>query len=518
MVSERPEAASEESPRALSPPVIGGLVAAVTALALALRLARLGEAALWYDEAFGLLIARMPWGEMNRTILTDVHPPLWFWLLHLWGTDSVLWARGLNVAIGTLNVPLVWVLMRRPLGERAALMGAALLAIHPVSVYHSQELRMYALEMLLITLVLAAALPCVRDRSVHAGRWIALGLLAWAALWTQYIALAAASGVWAGMAFARRRRLDSRWICGWALSGLMAVLSASPWVLLSDWGHVVRRDSGLPNAAEFLYQLIAGNLGEIHTFVFLHPATVEGRILFGAAVATALLALALVGHLALSRRPGNAAVAWTLGMTLLGGVGVLVALQIFGLSIRPRHFAAVFVPQVLLAASALQAGPMVWRVGGATLVALALLGHTLGQLSMYGTYRSPAVRIARAIEILDGDQRPSLVCTHPYLAVSLRALLPEHTVWMTEREDTIPAQRRLLGEGHVISTWPHELHGKSVHLVHSGLGAPPPTESEARQEVGAVLSRLGHPPSQLRHVYQANTAGGTRWAHLFEVR
>ena len=161
----------------LSAPLCFGAIALITASGLALRLIRLGEIGLWYDEAFGLLIARRPWGEMNALLAMDVHPPLWFWFLHLWGTASVTWARLSGALLGAATIPALWLGVRRPLGEGTALLAALLLAVHPIHVFHSQELRMYALQGLLFVAMLSIVLPRLSG-AMTPGRWAFLAVLA----------------------------------------------------------------------------------------------------------------------------------------------------------------------------------------------------------------------------------------------------------------------------------------------------------------------------------------------------
>jgi hypothetical protein len=52
-------------------------LAAVTLLALVFRLGVLAaQGTSWFDEAFSLHFAQLPWSEMLRLLAYDVHPPL----------------------------------------------------------------------------------------------------------------------------------------------------------------------------------------------------------------------------------------------------------------------------------------------------------------------------------------------------------------------------------------------------------------------------------------------------------
>src|SRR6266851_3852750 len=56
----------------------------VVLTAFALRLFQLGTQSLWYDESVSLFIARQPIPELIAHTAGDVHPPLYYLLLHFW--------------------------------------------------------------------------------------------------------------------------------------------------------------------------------------------------------------------------------------------------------------------------------------------------------------------------------------------------------------------------------------------------------------------------------------------------
>jgi 4-amino-4-deoxy-L-arabinose transferase-like glycosyltransferase len=95
--------------------------------------------------------------------------------------------RLLSVAIGTVTVPLLYVTGRRLLGEKGGLLAAALLALSPLHVYYSQEVRMYGLVTLL---GLAAFYFTLKWTSANqgVGDWVGYVAVSAAALYTQYYA------------------------------------------------------------------------------------------------------------------------------------------------------------------------------------------------------------------------------------------------------------------------------------------------------------------------------------------
>lgn len=137
-------------------------LAAALAVAALLRLFRLDEARLWFDEVMTARWVALPWPEMVQAALTDMHPPLYFALLKGWtvwaGTSD--WALRLPSAVAScaavaLTAALAWHLA----GARAARWAAWFAALSPYLLHYGQEARMYA-----VVSALAAALALLWAR------------------------------------------------------------------------------------------------------------------------------------------------------------------------------------------------------------------------------------------------------------------------------------------------------------------------------------------------------------------
>lgn len=151
---------------------------AVTALALWLRLHRLGDWSIWVDEAH-------TWRDV--TLPLDV-----FWdSARAWYPLSYLALRGLLglgalpdlseasmrlpfALLGAASVPLLALVGRPLVGARASLLAAALLAVHPWHLYWSQNARAYALVVLLTIGAVGVYAHAVRTRRLG---WHAAALL-----------------------------------------------------------------------------------------------------------------------------------------------------------------------------------------------------------------------------------------------------------------------------------------------------------------------------------------------------
>src|SRR5215210_9181652 len=124
------------------------LIALVTVLAAALRLPTLGSQSLWVDET---LTASRFSGDLGQLFdhLTgeEANPPLYYLVEWAWiklaGTGEVA-LRLPSAVFGIALVPVAYGIGRRLASPRAGVALAAVVAVHPLLVYYSQEARGYA--------------------------------------------------------------------------------------------------------------------------------------------------------------------------------------------------------------------------------------------------------------------------------------------------------------------------------------------------------------------------------------
>ena len=179
-------------------------------LGFAARVWQIGAQSLWFDETLSAVFARQPvWQLLPTLVYQDIHPPLYYLLLHFWMRlvgESEFGIRFLSLMCGLPAVPATYVFGRalfrddqtgkdvsRPevsTGTRwdrrtaIGLIGACLLAFSPFMVYYSQEARMYAL---LATLSVLSSHALWKVLTTRQTRWW-WGFVAFttAMLYTQY--------------------------------------------------------------------------------------------------------------------------------------------------------------------------------------------------------------------------------------------------------------------------------------------------------------------------------------------
>jgi hypothetical protein len=127
---------------------------AILLIAALTRCWRLTYHSIWFDEAVSLQWASSnpawTW-QKSFTLLEDKHPPAYYLLLHFWlellqplnlrGNDAAV--RLLGALLGVLTVWGMIVLVGRLSGRPVALLTGLLVALSPVLVWYSQEVRMF---------------------------------------------------------------------------------------------------------------------------------------------------------------------------------------------------------------------------------------------------------------------------------------------------------------------------------------------------------------------------------------
>lgn len=279
-------------------------------LALVLRLAGLETQSMWADEGGTLALAARAPAVILRDTLADVHPPLYYWMLHGWMSlfgNSVAAARGLSALAGALAVLITWALAARWFGSTAGWVAGLAAAISPLAIHYSQEARMYALAMLLAAFLMLALDHWLAgmqrqrassvDKPAAAGDLRMLGLYLLAAaglLMTHYFAVTVVAGAaLAGLCqlvIHKRYRASLVFVLAHlplALLYLAAVLASS--TRLSSWTAAKQPTAPLFVLSDVLQTFSIGMNGT--------PAWAWWSLLFGG--------LALAGLLSSGQRSGR---------------------------------------------------------------------------------------------------------------------------------------------------------------------------------------------------------------------
>ncbi|NOZ50100.1 MAG: hypothetical protein GXP37_08655 [Chloroflexi bacterium] len=201
--------------------------------AFGLRLVRLGVDSLWYDETVSALLSSQSLTEMWAHTAGDIHPPLYYGLLHFWtlaaGRSEFAYAF-LSLIFGMALVPLLAQLGRRLFSPPVGILAALLYAVNPFAIWYAQEVRMYTLAALLLTSLMWLTWAFLQRPTTAPWRRLGLiALLAALALWTLYytafalVALNLFALVWLW-------RHAKKYLPAWLLAQMVTLVLYAPWL------------------------------------------------------------------------------------------------------------------------------------------------------------------------------------------------------------------------------------------------------------------------------------------------
>jgi len=208
------------------------LLVGILLTSFALRTYRLGDQSVWWDEGLAAWAARQSLSEIAEWTSSDVHPPLYFWILHYWrllAGETEFGLRALSVAVGVITVAACYRLGLTVGGRLTGLAAALVVGVSRFDIQWSQEMRMYALAALLAALSLWTAVRLrMRERWADAAAYV---LLMTAGLYTLYLYAAVLTVVnlaWLA-AFPRSGR-RGRTLFRWVLAQVGVLAFVAPWL------------------------------------------------------------------------------------------------------------------------------------------------------------------------------------------------------------------------------------------------------------------------------------------------
>lgn len=252
---------------------------------------------VWFDEAFGVYMLRYnPLGIAGFTA-TDVHPPMYYWVLQawtaIWGTSEFA-LRSLSLLMMLIAFVFIYLMVRRAFDTKITAVAIGLLAISPMLVRYSEEARMYGLVM---AIVAAATFVFVRAmESPTKRKWYVYGVLVSLGMWTHYFTALVWLTHWALRAYllktknkrvARGRFWDRQWV----LAHVLAVGLYLPWL-----PFMVRQVTNVQGGGFWIPPVSADTPANFLSTVLLFRASTEVKNLLALGVFIVAV-LAIIGVL-----------------------------------------------------------------------------------------------------------------------------------------------------------------------------------------------------------------------------
>ncbi|MCW6037707.1 glycosyltransferase family 39 protein [Spirulina subsalsa FACHB-351] len=198
--------------------------------------------------------------DIAQTLATEsTHPPLFFCLLHEslvalqgWGMPLEWQLRALSAFFGVVAIATLYLLNRLAFDQKAALLGASVMAVSPFAVYLSQEARHYTFPLVLITLSLCYWVKICQDiqqqHPPRLGLWLGWGCTSVLSLYSHYFGALAlvAQGLTLLLVMYQHRDLMGKIWPSFVWPGLVFCL---PFTLLLPWLPLILAHSTSPKTS-----------------------------------------------------------------------------------------------------------------------------------------------------------------------------------------------------------------------------------------------------------------------------
>jgi len=202
-------------------------------LAFSLRIYRIDYQSVWQDEGVSIHLAGLSIPAILADRASDVHPPLYFVLLHLWtelAGFTELSVRFFSLLFGVLLIPMVYFVARKIFGTRTALAAAAITTFSPLCVVYSQEARMYSMLPLVYLLLIYKLYRMAWGGGWRWRDWVKLTILELLGLYLHYFSIFAVIYVNLFVAALWLRKHEAIELRRWLFSQMLTVLLYMPWV------------------------------------------------------------------------------------------------------------------------------------------------------------------------------------------------------------------------------------------------------------------------------------------------
>jgi len=285
----------------------------------------LAAKSFWFDEGFSVGVARLGWTDFVQNWRHEGAMVVYYLLLHFWMKLGIseFFIRSLSVVFALGTIPVIYALGVRLFQRRVGLIAAVLLAFNAFSVRYSQEVRGYALLVLLIALSSWFFLRGIEERASR--DWWLYTLCATLVVYNHLYGILVVEAQALSVIFLPRSQLDrahffrSLRFFGYALLPLAPVV----------WRCATQRTNWIPplnghKLADF-FRMLAGNGGN----------------LLLAACSLAWLVAAMTGLGTVARQPRSAE-AWRYAFLLIGFAFPILAV------VTMCHFTSVFLARYLI--------------------------------------------------------------------------------------------------------------------------------------------------------------------------
>jgi mannosyltransferase len=166
------------------------IVAAISVIALTLRLHMIGARSFWVDEGISVAIARLSWSDFFGILWRrEGNMSLYYILLRAWlffaHSDATI--RALSAVASTAAVIAIYFLGKKLFDRNTGAIAAILLAVNVFHIRYAQEARSYALLSLALVLATWCFVSAVESESQS--KWALYAIVSAAAVYLHFFAV-----------------------------------------------------------------------------------------------------------------------------------------------------------------------------------------------------------------------------------------------------------------------------------------------------------------------------------------
>lgn len=191
---------------------------------------------IWFDESYSVSIANHSFSDIWKITSHDVHPPLYYWILHIlnliFGTNIIIYRLFSVLCIILIGI-LGYTHIKKDFGEKIGILFSYLAFFLPAVCVYSVEIRMYSLAMFLATSMGIYAYRIIKNEFLKKN-WIIFAISSLALSYTHYYGLMTA-GIVNLILFIyilKNKRDDKRYIKYFLIQAVIEVTLYIPWLVL----------------------------------------------------------------------------------------------------------------------------------------------------------------------------------------------------------------------------------------------------------------------------------------------
>lgn len=195
------------------------------------------KASIWHDEGFTAMLSGRGWLDIWQGSGRDVHPPLYYELLHLWQLlfgKSALALRSFSAICGLLVVTLGYLVsLKISKKYSVAAIAGLILALNPFLIRYSQEARMYGVLGVFLLLAMLGLIMIVDNLKSWQG-YVLYVVGVSAGLYTHYFTVLVVASFWLYVLTiflrSKKNRISLLFDWRWWLANIIAIALFIPWL------------------------------------------------------------------------------------------------------------------------------------------------------------------------------------------------------------------------------------------------------------------------------------------------